>query len=289
MVDQTFWFILGASVIMLAGVTAAMVFFIVRYRRSRNTKPAQIEGNVTLETLWTILPTVLVLVMFYYGWAGFKVMRDVPDDAFPVEARGQMWSWNFIYPDGRVLPDLVVPAGKPIALKLTSADVIHSFFVPAFRLKEDCMPGRENHAWFQADEPGEYNILCAEYCGDEHSRMLATVKVVPREEFDEFFGGEWDRPVGLELLTAKGCVTCHSIDGTQLIGPSFKGIWGKTETVITDGQPRTITVDEEYVRRSIVEPAADLVEGYQNLMPAQGALVDSTDIANIIAYLKELE
>lgn len=289
MVDETFWFILGASLIMLVGVTAAMVGFIVKYRRSRNPKPAQIEGNVTLEALWTILPTVLVLVMFYYGWAGFKVMREMPDGAFPVEARGQMWSWSFIYPDGRVLPELVVPVGKPIELKLTSADVIHSFFVPAFRLKEDCMPGRENHAWFQADRPGEYTILCAEYCGDQHSKMLATVRAIPREEFDEFFGGEWDRPTGRDLLAVKGCVTCHSLDGSKLIGPSFKGLMGKTETVITDGSPRQITVDAEYVRRSIIDPAADLVGGYQNLMPAQGALVDSLDIENIIDFLEELK
>jgi cytochrome c oxidase subunit 2 len=289
MVDQTFWFILVASVIMLAGITAAMIWFMVRYRRSRNPDPAQIEGNVTLEAIWTILPTILVMVMFYYGWAGFKVMRDIPEGAFPVTVRAQMWSWSFIYPDGRVLPELVVPVGKPVELKLESADVIHSFFVPAFRLKEDCMPGRENRAWFQADRPGDYTVLCAEYCGDQHSAMLTTVKAIPREEFDEFFGGEWDRPVGVDLLTVKGCVTCHSLDGSKLIGPSFKGLWGKTETVVTDGAERTITVDEAYVRRSIEMPAADLVEGYQNLMPDQSALVDSTDIENIIDFLKGLD
>lgn len=289
MVDQTFWFILVASVIMLLGVTGAMVWFIVRYRRSRNPAPAQIEGNVTLEAIWTVLPTVLVLVMFYYGWAGFKVMRDTPDGAFPVTVRAQMWSWSFIYPDGRVLPELVVPQGKPVKLNLESADVIHSFFVPAFRLKEDCMPGRQNHAWFQADRTGDYTIFCAEYCGDQHSAMLANVKVIPREEFDEMMGSGWDRPVGRDLLAVKGCVTCHSLDGSKLIGPSFKGIWGHPATVITDGQEREVMVDEEYVRRSILEPGADLVKGYQNLMPAQGALVDSTDIANIVEFLKELK
>jgi len=289
MVDNTFWFILIASVIMLLGVTAAMVWFMVRYRRSRNPKPAQIEGNVTLEAIWTILPTVLVLVMFYYGWAGFKVMRDVPEGAFPVTVRGQMWSWSYIYPDGRVLPELVVPVGKPIRLKMESADVIHSFFVPAFRLKEDCMPGRDNHAWFQADRTGEFTVLCAEYCGDKHSAMLSKVVVIPREEFDEMMGGGWDRPTGRDLLAVKGCVTCHSLDGSKVIGPSFKGIWGHEVTVVTDGQERELVVDEEYVRRSILEPAHDLVKGYQNLMPPQAALVDSTDIENIIEFLKELK
>jgi len=289
MVDGTFWFILVASLIMLLGVTAAMIFFIVRYRRSRNPNPAQIEGNVTLEAIWTILPTVLVLVMFYYGWAGFKVMREVPEGAFPVTVRAQMWSWSFVYPDGRVLSELVVPVGKPVKLNLESADVIHSFFVPAFRLKEDCMPGRNNHAWFQADRTGDFTVLCAEYCGDKHSAMLSNVKVVTREEFDEMMGSGWDRPVGKDLLAVKGCVTCHTLDGSKLIGPSFKGIWGHPVTVVTDGQEREVVVDEAYVRRSLLDPAADLVKGYPNQMPAQGALVDSTDIENIITFLKELK
>ena len=289
MVDGAFWFILIASVIMLLGITFAMIWFMVRYRRSRNPNPSQIADNVTLEAIWTILPTILVLVMFYYGWAGFRVMREVPEGSFPVTVRGQMWNWSFIYPDGRVLPELVVPVGHPVKLNLTSADVIHSFFVPAFRLKEDCMPGRENHAWFQAEEAGIYTVFCAEYCGDQHSQMLTTVKAIPKEEFDEFFGGEWVRPTGQELLQTKGCLVCHSLDGSKLIGPSFKGVWGSTETVITDGQPRQITVDEDYVYRSILEPAADLVEGYDNLMPDQSALVDSLDIANIIEFLKEVK
>ncbi|RKZ14196.1 cytochrome c oxidase subunit II [bacterium] len=289
LVDRTFWLILVSSVILLVGITAVMIWFMIRYRRSRNPNPAQIEGNVTLEAIWTILPTILVMVMFYYGWAGFKVMREIPDGAFPVTVRAQMWSWSFIYPDGRVLSELIVPVGKPVKLKLESADVIHSFFVPAFRLKEDCVPGRANRAWFQAERPGDYTIFCAEYCGEEHSAMLSTVKAIPVEEFDEFYGGEWDRPQGVDLITVRGCVTCHSLDGSKLIGPSFKGIWGSTETVITDGQERRIIVDEEYIRRSILTPAADLVAGYQNLMPDQSALVDSVDINSIIEFIKELE
>jgi len=289
MVDQTFWFILVTSVILLVGVTGTMIYFMVRYRRSRNANPAQIEGNVTLEAVWTILPTILVLVMFYYGWAGFKVMRTVPEGAFPITVRAQMWSWSFEYPDGRVLPELVVPVGKPIRLKLHSADVIHSFFVPAFRFKEDCMPGRENHAWFQADRLGTYDVLCAEYCGDKHSAMLSDVKVVSREEFDTMMGGSWERPTGQDLLKVKGCTACHTTDGSKLIGPSFKGVWGHPVTVVTDGQERQLTVDEEYVRRSILEPAHDLVKGYKNLMPPQGATMDSTDIENVIEYLKGLK
>lgn len=289
MVDSTFWFILVASVIMLAGVTGAMVWFVIRYRRSRNPNPAQIEGNVTLEALWTILPTVLVLVMFYYGWAGFRVMRDTPEGAYPVTVRAQMWSWTFIYPDGREMPVLIVPQGKPVKLNLESTDVIHSFFVPAFRLKEDCMPGRKNHAWFQADRTGEFTVFCAEYCGDQHSKMLTSVTVIPREEFDAMMGVSWDKPVGKDLLAVKGCLACHSLDGSKLIGPSFKGIWGHPATVITDGVEREVMVDEAYVRQSILDPSSDLVKGYQNLMPSQAAIVDSSDIEGIIEFLKELK
>ncbi len=289
MVDGTFWFILVSSVIMLAGVTGAMVWFVIRYRRSRNPNPAQIEGNVTLEALWTILPTVLVLAMFYYGWAGFKVMRDIPEGAYPVTVRAQMWTWTFIYPDGREMPVLIVPQGKPVKLNLESTDVIHSFFVPAFRLKEDCMPGRKNHAWFQADRTGEFTVFCAEYCGDQHSRMLTSVTVVPREEFDAMMGVSWDKPVGKDLLAVKGCLACHSLDGSKLIGPSFKGIWGHSATVITDGVEREVMVDEPYVRQSILDPSSDLVKGYQNLMPSQAAIVDSSDIEGILEFLKELK
>ena len=134
LVDQTFWLILGSSVIMLLGITVTMIYFMVKYRRSKNPNPAQIEGSVKLETLWTVLPTILVMVMFYYGWAGFKVMRDVPEDAMEVIVQARMWSWSFEYPNGVQAAELYVPTGEPVALKLKSADVIHSFFVPDFRL-----------------------------------------------------------------------------------------------------------------------------------------------------------
>jgi len=289
LVDNTFWFILGASVIMLVGVTAAMVWFIFRYRRSRNPNPSQIEGNATLETLWTVLPTVLVLVMFYYGWAGFKVMRETPDDAIPVTVHARMWSWSFEYANGKQSPTLVVPTGKPVALNLQSADVIHSFFVPAFRLKEDCMPGRDNHAWFEATRDGEFDILCAEYCGDRHSAMLSKVRAMPEAEFYDWLGVDPGKPTGIDLLTIKGCIACHSTDGSKLIGPSFKGLYGKTEFVMTGDEKREITVDDEYIRRSLLEPNADIVEGYEPVMPAMAGQLDDEDIANIITYLKQLK
>jgi cytochrome c oxidase subunit 2 len=288
LVDKAFIFILGTSVLLLIGLTAVMIYFLVRYRRSKNPNPAQIADNATLETLWTVLPTILVLVMFYYGWAGFKVMRDIPDDAMPVTVKAQMWSWVFEYENGKQSTELIVPTGRPVSLNLESADVIHSFFVPAFRLKEDCVPGRTNHAWFESTRDGEYNLFCAEYCGERHSAMLSLVKSIPGKEFDEWLGVDLGPPAGTQLLKLKGCVACHSIDGSKLIGPSFKGVLGRTEKVVTDGVVREITVDEDYIRKSILEPNADLVEGYQALMPAQGDLLTDEEIEAIIEVIKEL-
>jgi len=289
LVDRAFVFILGTSVLMLVGLTATMIWFLVRYRRSKNPKPAQIKDNYTLETLWTVLPTILVVVMFYYGWAGFKVMRTIPEDAMEVTVHAQKWSWMFEYADGRTSPELVVPTGRPVALHLESSDVIHSFYVPAFRLKEDCVPGRHNRAWFQATKDGEYNVFCAEYCGDRHSAMLTKVKSIPAREFDEWMGVAPAIPQGRDLLAAKGCTACHTLDGSKLIGPTFKGVWGRTETVVLpDGTKKQIVVDEDYVRQSVMDPASEVVEGYQNLMPPQGALVSEEELQAIIEALKEL-
>ena len=143
--------------------------------------PDAVAGWIALEAIWTILPTVLVLVMFYYGWAGFKVMRDIPEGALEVTVHSQKWSWLFEYPDGRTSPELIVPTGRPVVVHLESSDVIHSFYVPAFRLKEDCVPGRHNKAWFESTKDGEYNIFCAEFCGKDHAKMYTSLEVVPEE------------------------------------------------------------------------------------------------------------
>jgi cytochrome c oxidase subunit 2 len=271
---------------MLVGITATMILFMVKYRRSRHPVASDIEGSATLETLWTVLPTVLVMVMFYYGWAGFKVMRETPKGAIPITVQARMWSWSFKYENGKQTTDLYVPVGRPVAVNLESADVIHSFFVPAFRVKEDCMPGRKNHAWFQAEREGVYDLMCAEYCGDKHSAMLAKVVAVPADTFDVWLERGGGRPTGEKLLKIKGCVACHSNDGTKLVGPSYKGMFGKKERVMTNGVEREITVDEEYIRRSLLQPKADVVVGYQPQMPEMGNQLDEEDIQLIIDYIK---
>jgi cytochrome c oxidase subunit 2 len=284
-VDQAFWYILGISALLLVGITAVMIWFAVRYSRKRNPHPAQIHGSVLLETLWTVIPTFLVLSMFWYGWTGFKVMRKIPADAMPVKVTARMWSWSFEYADGRRSSELVVPLGRPVRLEIESRDVLHSFFVPAFRLKEDAVPGRTNKAWFQADRGGAYDLFCAEYCGDQHARMLSKVHVLPEAEFAVWRANPPALLRGPDLLAAKGCVTCHSLDGSRLIGPSFKGLPGRRTRVTSGGADREITADEAYLRRSILEPRADLVKGYDPVMPEQRDLLTDEELDEIIATL----
>ena len=289
LVDQAFWFILGSSVIMLLGITLTMIYFIVKYRRSRNPNPAQIEGSKRLELLWTILPTILVMVMFYYGWAGFKVMRATPDNAYEIIVNARMWSWSFEYPNGVQSSELYVPTGVPVSLKLRSADVIHSFFVPEFRLKEDCMPGRENHAWFSTTRDGIFTIFCAEYCGELHSQMLSKVVSVPQAEFDDWLVANTGNISPERLMAIKGCIACHTSDGTPLVGPSYKGMFGRKELVKTGDQIREVVVDEEYIRRSILDPKADIVEGFPDVMPPMAGQITDEEIQVFVEYFKTLK
>jgi len=285
LVDQAFWYILGISAVLLVGITAVMIYFAVRYSRKRNPVATQIHGSVALETLWTVIPTLLVLTMFYYGWTGFRVMRAVPEDAMPVKVTARMWSWNFTYPDGRQSPELVVPVGRPVKVELGSQDVIHSFYVPAFRIKEDATPGRVNHAWFQAEEPGEYDLFCAEYCGDQHAKMLTKVRVLPAAEYASWQASPPAQATGTALLAAKGCTSCHSLDGSRLVGPSFKALAGRKETVTSSGVDKEITVDEAYVRRSILEPKAEIVKGYDPVMPDQRGQLSDAEVEEIVRTL----
>jgi cytochrome c oxidase subunit 2 len=288
-VDQAFWYILGISAFLLFGITVVMIWFAIRYNHKRHKKAAQIEGSVALETLWTVIPTLLVLSMFWYGWTGFRQMRNIPEDAMQVKVIARMWSWLFEYEDGRQSSELVVPVGRPVKLNLTSQDVIHSFYVPAFRLKEDCVPGRTNKAWFEATREGDFDLFCAEYCGDQHAYMLSKVRAVEPAAFAQW---QADRPdpaaQGEQLLAMKGCTACHTTDGTKMVGPSFKGIFGKQEAVLVDGAEKTITVDEEYLRRSILEPAAEIVKGYDNVMPSQQGLVSDEELEALINLIKGL-
>lgn len=302
-VDDAFMFILIISVIFFVGITFTMIYFVIRYHHTRNKVVANIHGNFTLELLWTIIPTLLVLGMFYYGFIGYRDMKTIPENALEIKTTGRMWSWLYTYENGFETDTLVVPLGKPVKMEIHSADVLHSFYIPAFRVKQDAVPGMTTYLWFESTKEGLYDIFCAEYCGDRHSYMLSHVKVLPADEYDAWYAAtaEFAKPAsgasgqaakkpgsrGPMLYKVKGCVACHSTDGTRLVGPSFKGIFGEMATVVTNGQERQVMVDEEYIRRSVRQPDADKVKGFESVpMPPQ-TLTDE-ELEEIIAYIKQL-
>ena len=282
-------FILWASIIIMLGITAFMVWCVIRFSKKRNPKPTHIHGSVKLEVLWTVLPTILAMYMFYIAFGGFDLMTTRPDDAMVVKATGLKWRWVFEYENGKKADRMVVPLDRAVVVELESRDVIHSFYVPAFRIKKDAVPGKNNWTWFQAEQLGEYTLFCAEYCGNDHSYMLSSVSVVEDAAFTEWLNTKDKTLSGSELLAAKGCVACHSLDGTPLVGPSFKGLFGKLETVLTDGAERQLTVDEAYIRKSVFDPAADIVKGYSNQMPSQTGLVSDEELDILIETIKELK
>lgn len=184
-IDQAFWYIFAVSAILLTGITIVMVYFSIRYRRSKHPVAADIRDNYPLEILWTVIPTIIAMTMFYLGWQSYLGLRVVPDDAMEVEVFAQQYSWIFVYDnDKETENELVVPLDTPVKLNITSIDVNHSFYLPSYRVKVDAVPGMENYAWFMADEIGEFDILCTEYCGTDHAYMVAKLKIVPQEEFD---------------------------------------------------------------------------------------------------------
>lgn len=284
-VDQTFLFIFGASAAILVFITLLMIWFVVRYHHTRHPQAADISGNVWAEIAWTVLPTVLVMGMFWSGWTSFKALRSAPADAMRVKVTARMWSWVFEYENGKRASTLYVPVDRAVRLDMTSADVLHSFFVPAFRIKMDTVPGMETYAWFQAAREGSYDILCAEYCGLQHANMLSTVEVLSDEKFRKWYEGEASGDeAAVGLLESYGCTGCHSLDGTELAGPTLMGIYGKERPIVQGGGTRTAVADEAYLRRAILEPDAELVAGYEG-MPSYKEEMPAEDLEKIIRYL----
>jgi len=185
-VNTTFLFILIVSVFFLVLITSLMIIFVIKYSRKKNPKGKNIHGNIPLEITWTVVPTLLVLVMFWLGWVGYKEMADAPEDAMIIDVTAQMWQWKFKYSNGTESDTLYVPLNKPVKVSLRSLDVNHSFYIPAFKMKKDVLPNRNNTAWFIAEELGSYTLTCAEYCGLRHSYMLTKVVVLPSKDFDDW-------------------------------------------------------------------------------------------------------
>lgn len=308
-VDLAFWVITGISAVLFVVIIFFMLFFVYRYHHKRNPVASDVEGNTTLELSFLGISVVIVLAMFFLGWDGYRIIRgQAPADSIEVKATGQMWLWTFEYAGGRQSNTLILPYKKPVKLRIFSNDVLHSFYVPAFRVKQDAVPGAEKDLWFTPDETGTFELFCAEYCGTGHSAMITKAIVVGEPDFNAWLAGKKEigvAPVaakgkeaakgeksavdrGRELYETKGgCKTCHSIDGSKLIGPSFKGLFGKKEKVMTGGKEREVTVDEAYIIKSEHEPNADVVVGFQPVMPPSP--LNDEEIKAVIEFMKTLK
>lgn len=305
-IDSAFWAIAAVCALLFALIVFFMLYFVFRYKSSRNPRAQDIEGNTTLELSFLGISTVIVLAMFFWGWDGYRAMRGkAPDGALEVRATAQSWLWDFEYPGKKSSGELVLPNGRPVSITLSSNDIIHSFYIPAFRVKQDAVPGAEKTLWFTPDEEGIFDLFCAEYCGTGHSAMITKAVVVSGADFDAWLAGEKEigaegvaagpaagEPVSLAekgeaLYRSKGCSACHTTDGSKGIGPGFKGLFGKKERVVTGGTEREVVVDEAYITRSEREPNADVVVGFQPVMPPSP--MTDEEIKAVIEFMKTLK
>jgi cytochrome c oxidase subunit 2 len=298
-VNEAMIYILAFMALLFFGIVFFMVFFTVRFRKARNPVPSELPDSRLIETIWVIVPTLLVVPMFFYGLTGFLFLRAVPSDSIPVKVHARQWSWLFEYANGKKSADLVVPLGKNISCELISADVIHGFYIPAFRIQQDAVPGIKSKVWFNATAMGSYYILCSQYCGQKHSAMLAKLFVVPPDQFEAWLSGKrinlsteamWaNMPRGQALLFERGCMSCHSLAGNPMVGPTFKGLFGSNVRVMTDGRLRTTVADSAYIGESIIHPGADVTEGFPNTMPPERDVLSDEEIAVIVNYLKTVK
>ena len=293
-VDTAFLIITGISVFFLVFLTGLMIYFVVKYNAKKGKPAVQIKDNMILEITWITVPMIIVLYMFWIGWEGYIPMRNVPSDAIEVTAVGSMWKFKFEYPGNKESDTLVVPIDKAVKVNLASKDVLHAFSVPAFRIKEDMVPQKANYSWFKAGELGDYDIYCTVYCGLNHSYMLSTVRVVSQADYEKWLSKlsvkKADTSLGLKVLEKNGCIACHSLDGSKVVGPSFKGLAGSTRSVMTNGTKREVKADEAYIKSSIDNPDADVVDGFSaGLMKSYTKMISAEEIQQINDYLKSLK
>ena len=303
-VDSAFIYIIVFCFLLFAAIIFLTVFFAVRYRRSRNPIPADISGNPLLEGAAIGVMLLLVLPMFFYGLTGFRFLRTAPAGSMNVTVTARQWSWLFTYENGKKSTDLVVPQGRDIALTMVSTDVIHGFFAPAYRIKQDVVPGMKTRAWFKAASLGASDILCTQYCGLQHSKMLSMIYVISPADFEKWYAGQEVEIEGLTaqaetpeaegLLRQNGCIDCHSLDGTKRVGPTFKGLFGAkvkvtTGGLISAGKVRTVVADAAYIAKSVVDPSADIVVGYEDIMPSGRGLYTNEELREISDFIGRLK
>jgi cytochrome c oxidase subunit II len=285
-VDALFIFLLIVSGLMTLLIFTAILYFAARYRYRKGVPAEQIEGSTPLELSWSIIPLGVFMVIFAWGAVVYFKGRTPPSDSTEVYVVAKQWMWKLEHAEGqREINELHVPVGRDVKLIMTSQDVIHSFFVPAFRMKQDVLPGRYTVAWFRATKPGTYHLFCAEYCGTQHSGMIGSIVVLEPAQYEAWMSGGTGGPLsttGEKIFAELGCVTCHRSD-SQGRGPNLQGIFGKP-VQLEDG--RTITADENYVRESILDPGAKVVKGFKPVMPTFQGLVSEEQLNALVAYVK---
>ncbi len=303
-VDLLYAFLLLVATFFSLLIACGVIGFAIRFRRrAENEQTPHIHGSLPLEIVWSVIPLGLMMVMFFWGAAVFVGLKRPPDDALQVNVVGKQWMWKIQHLEGRrEINELHVPVGRPVRVTLTSEDVIHSFYVPAFRIKQDAVPGRYTTAWFQATKPGSYHLFCAEYCGTIHSGMIGRVVVMDPADYQSWLAGEGGAgsamaattggeggavtPVaaGGELFTRLGCQTCHGGQSGAL-GPALAGVPGKT--VELQGGAK-VTANDDYLRESILTPQAKIVAGFQPVMPTFKGQLSEEQVMQLIAYIKSL-
>ncbi|HWO42745.1 MAG TPA: cytochrome c oxidase subunit II [Candidatus Eisenbacteria bacterium] len=305
-VDALYFYLVAISVFFSALIFTLVIYFAVKYRRRSENEPPPplIPDSLALEIIWIVIPLALALIAFFWGARVYYAMARPPDDALEVFVVGRQWMWKFQHPDGqREINELHVPRGRPVKLTLASEDVIHSFFVPAFRVKHDVIPGIYTTVWFEATKTGSFHLFCAEYCGTQHSGMIGRVVVLEPDQYEAWLGGLTAGPPataalgkpadaatgspaarGQQLFQSLGCEVCHQME-RQGIGPVLTGLFG-TKVRLQSGE--TVTADENYIRESILNPQAKITAGFQPLMPPFQGRINEDEMIQLIAYIKSL-
>lgn len=290
-VDALYFGILALCVFFALLVVILVVIFAIKYqRKSDDEVPRQIAGHLGLEIFWTAIPAVLALGVFVWATVLYFHLITPPPNAMEIYVVGKQWMWKLQHPEGKKeINELHVPLGESVRLTMASEDVLHSFYIPAFRVKKDVVPGRYTNLWFKATQVGSYHLFCAEFCGTEHSRMIGTVHVLEPQDYEAWLtGGTANEPMevaGERLFEQYACHTCHKMDGTGR-GPSLAGLFGKTVALEGGG---TALVDEAYIRESILNPSAKIMAGYKPIMPTFKGQISEEGIIQLIAYIKSLK
>jgi cytochrome c oxidase subunit II len=289
-VDAIYFFLVAITVFFVALIFGSVIYFTAKYRRRSITeRPPQIHIDMRLEVLWSIIPLILVMISFGWGASVFVTMSQPPENALELRAVGRQWMWKLQHPSGaREINQMHIPVGQPVKIILASEDVIHSFYIPAFRIKMDVVPGRYTAAWFEATREGEFHLFCAEYCGTQHSGMIGRVVAMKPVDYQRWLTAQAvDEPVavsGERLFQQLGCGGCHQTIATTQ-GPSLHGLPGR-RVRLQSGE--TVAADEAYIRESILNPHAKIVAGYQPIMPTYQGQLSEDALHQIMAYLKTL-